>query len=651
MYIECQIYLLESEWIILEKQQFKAESKRLLDLMINSIYTNKEIFLREMISNASDAMDKLCYLALTDSAIGMNREDFVIQILPDAENRTLTITDNGIGMTKEELESNLGTIARSGSLQFKQDMREAEAETDGEIDIIGQFGVGFYSAFMVSDQVTVKSRKYGEEQAWLWESSGADGYQITPCEKETPGTEIVMHIKEDGEEESYTQYLEEYRLAALIKKYSDYIRYPIQMEREKSRNLHEGQPDQEPEWETYREMETLNSMVPIWQRNKNEVSAEDLNAFYKEKFFDFQDPIASIQVDAEGVVSYRALLFIPAKASYDYYTKEYQKGLQLYSSGVLIMDKCEDLVPEHFRFVRGVVDSPDLSLNISREILQQTRQLKTISSNIEKKIRNELMKMMGNDRAKYETFYEAFGLQLKYGVLAEYGVHKEQLQDLLLFRSSNSDALTSLAEYLTRMKEDQKAIYYASGENAQSIATLPQAERIREKGYEILYFTAEVDEFIAKTLVNYNEKPLKSISEDDPDLETEEEKEQLKKQEEESKDLLEFIQNALGDAVKQVKISPKLRSYPVCLTADGAISFEMERYLNSVQPDSNAKADRVLELNANHAVFEKLQALYSTDQAEAQRYAKILYHQAELMAGLPIADTAAYSELIFDLMK
>lgn len=638
------------------KKQFKAESKRLLDLMINSIYTHKEIFLREIISNASDAVDKLCYIALTDSSVGMSREDFAITITRDKENRTLTVSDNGVGMTKEELEANLGTIAKSGSLQFKQDMakssEESEEKGDDTIDIIGQFGVGFYSAFMVSDKVTVISRAYGSDEAWKWESTGADGYSISEWEKESPGTDIIMEIKQNTDDENYDQFIEEYNLASLVKKYSDYIRYPIKMEREKRRPKEgvETKEGEAPEMETYYEVETLNSMVPIWQRNKSEVSQEDLNAFYKEKFFDFQDPTLSVHVDAEGVVSYKALLFVPAKAGYDYYTKEYKKGLQLYSSGVLIMDKCEDLVPEHFRFVKGVVDSPDLSLNISRELLQHNRQLKTIAANLEKKIRNELLKMLGNDREKYEEFYKAFGLQLKYGVLADYGANKDNLKDLLLFQSSDSEKLTTLAEYLTRMKEDQKDIYYATGESASKIAALPQAERIREKGYEILYFTAEVDEFVAQTMMNYNEKSFKSVNSGDLDLTTEEEKEEVKKKQEESKDLLEFVRETLGEGVKEVKISENLKSHPVCLTAGGYLSFEMEKYMNTVQPEGGAKAERILELNASHPVFEKLGTLYESDKDQAAKYAKILYHQAELMAGLPIEDPAAYSELVFELM-
>lgn len=630
------------------KKQFKAESKRLLDLMINSIYTHKEIFLRELISNASDAIDKLLYLSLADGSTGLSRSDFFIRIEPDQDKRLLKVSDNGIGMGKEDLESNLGVIARSGSLQFKDDMEDTKANE--EIDIIGQFGVGFYSAFMVSDKITVISKKYGEAEGWKWQSSGADGYTITPYEKETQGTEIIMEIKQDADEEDYSRFLQENSLAALVKKYSDYIRYPVQMEMERHRNKNEGKEDAQPEWETYRELETLNSMVPIWQRNKNEVTEEDLNNFYKEKFFDFDDPLKTIRVDAEGAVSYKALLFIPAKASYDYYTKEYKKGLQLYSSGVLIMDHCEELVPEHFRFVRGVVDSPDISLNISREMLQQTRQLRTIASNIEKKIQNELEKMIQNDRETYETFWKAFGLQLKYGVMAGYGAHKDTLKDLLLFHSSAGEALTSLKEYVERMQEGQKAIYYATGENIRQIASLPQAEYIREKGYEILYFTDEVDEFMAQTLMQYEDKPIRSVNSDDADLKTDAEKKVFEEQKAENKDLLAFVGDVLKDDIKEARISSKLRSQPVCLTAEGPLSFEMEKYLNQVQPDEKVHVERVLELNAEHPVFQKLKELQEKDSDQAATYIKILYHQAELMAGLPITDPAAYSELVFSLM-
>ena len=630
------------------KKQFKAESKRLLDLMINSIYTNKEIFLRELISNASDAIDRLCYLSLTDSEVGMSRGDFYILIEADKDNRLLTVTDNGIGMSKEDLESNLGIIARSGSLQFKSDMPDGkEAEN---IDIIGQFGVGFYSAFMVSDSITVISKKYGDTEGWKWRSSGADGYTIESCEKDVPGTQIIMRIKEDAEDEDYSRFLNEHTLASLIKKYSDYIRYPIRMEREKRRDVNEGKEDATPEWETYQELDTLNSMVPLWQRNKKEVTQEELDQFYQEKFFAFEKPLKTIHVDAEGVVQYKALLFIPAKASYDYYTKEYKRGLELYSSGVLIMDNCEDMIPEYFRFVRGVVDSPDVSLNVSREMLQQTPQLKVIASNIEKKVRGELEKMLKDDRETYEKFWQAFGLQLKYGVLADYGMHKDKLQDLLLFHSSAGDKLTSLAEYVERMPEDQKTIYYATGENLQHIASLPQTEFIREKGYEILYFIDDVDGFMAQTLIRYNDKPLASVHDDDPDMKTDEEKETIGKQAEEYKDVLAFLKNTLDDEIREAKISGKLRSQPVCLTADGPLSFEMEKYLNQMQPDNQMRADRILEINADHPIIQKMKEMCVSDKEQAKTYAKILYHQAALMAGLPIADPAAYSTLVFGLM-
>lgn len=632
----------------MEKKQFQAESQRLLDLMINSIYTHKEIFLRELISNASDAIDKLCYLSLTDPSVGMSRGDFRILIAPNKEQRTLELSDNGIGMSREDLESNLGVIARSGSLEFKKGLDAQSADAD--IDIIGQFGVGFYSAFMVSDKITVISKKYGENEAWKWESSGADGYTITPCEKDSPGTDILMHIKEDLEDEDYSRFLNEHSLSALVKKYSDYIRYPVQMEMEHSRNKNAGEKDAEPEWETYREMETLNSMVPIWQRNRSEVSEEELNSFYKEKFFDYEDPIKTVRVDAEGAISYKALLFVPAKASYDYYTKEYKKGLQLYSSGVLIMERCEELIPEYFRFVRGVVDSPDISLNISREMLQQTRQLKAIANNIEKKLRGALETLLEDDREKYEKFWEAFGLQLKYGILSDFGASKDKLQGLLLFHSSAGEQRTTLAEYVGRMKEEQKSIYYATGESLQHIASLPQTEYIREKGFEILYFTEEVDEFVAQTLLSFDEKPLKSVNSDDPDLKTDEEKEDLEKRKEDSKDLLEYVKGVLGDKVTEVKLSQKLRNQPVCLTAGSALSFEMEKYLNQVQPDHPVHADRILELNAEHPVFAKLAELHAADDKRAEAYAQILYHQAELMAGVPIEDPAEYSSLIFDLL-
>ncbi len=638
------------------KKAFRAESQRLLDLMVNSIYTHKEIFLREIISNASDALDKLCYKALTDESVGMQRGDFFIQLTRDEKERLLTVSDNGIGMTRDELEKNLGTIAKSGSLDFKAEMaaQEAGESAASPIDIIGQFGVGFYSAFMVSEKVTVLTRAWGSDTAWRWESEGADGYTVAEDTREAPGTDVIMKLKADADDEDYSRFLSEYGLANLVKKYSDYIRYPIRMEREKHRAIEkkEGDKDDKPaETETYTENETLNSMVPVWQRNKNEVTDEDYFAFYKEKFYDFQDPVKAIHVDAEGAVSYKALLFIPAKAAYDYYTKEYKRGLALYSSGVLIMDHCEDLIPEHFRFVRGVVDSPDLSLNISREMLQHGRQLKVIASNIEKKVRNELLKLQKDDREKYESFFDQFGLQLKYGMLQEFGREKETLKDLLLFASSQGDKRTTLAEYRARMKDDQKDIYYATGDSTRAVEALPQAELIREKGYEILYFTHEADEFVVQMLMNYDEKPFKSVNKDDLGLESDADKKKREKQEKKAGDLLGFVKETLGDAVKEVKLSPRLRSQPVCLTAGGHLSFEMEKYLNTVQPGEGAKAERILELNAGHPVYARLEELHGANPEKAKKYARILYHQAELLAGLAIESPGEYSDLVFSLME
>ena len=634
------------------KKQFKAESQRLLDIMIHSIYTHKEIFLRELISNASDAIDKLCYKALADPSVGMSRADFSIEIKREPETRTLTISDNGIGMTREELESNLGTIAKSGSLDFKRgietDSEKTENGAQPAVDIIGQFGVGFYSAFIVSDTVTVISRAYGSDEAWKWVSSGADGYTITPCEKAAAGTEVIMHIRPDEPEgEKYSGFLEEYELSSLVKKYSDYIRYPIKMDRSKSR-LKEG--GEENERETYFENETLNSMVPIWQRTKAEVTDEELNGFYKEKFYDFEDPIKTVRVDAEGTVCYKALLFIPAKTPYDFYTKEYQKGLQLYSSGVLIMDKCADLLPEHFRFVKGVVDSPDLSLNISRELLQHDRQLKIIASHIEKKLRSEFLELQKNSRETYDAFFAQFGPQLKYGMVADFGAAKDTLKDLLMFYSSSQEKPVTMKEYRERMPEDQKDIYYATGGTVSFIEGLPQAERLRAKGYEILCLTHEVDEFVIQTLREYDGKQFKSVNRDELGLESDEEKKELEQKEEDLKPLLEFIKEALGDKVKEVRVSHKLQNTPVCLSAEGSVSFEMERYLNAVQPDSGASAERVLELNAGHTVTEKLRFLMDTDREKAEIYSKILFEQAALMAGLPIEKPADYSELVFSLM-
>ena len=639
------------------KKQFKAESKRLLDLMINSIYTHKEIFLRELISNASDAVDKLAYKALTDDKVGLNRSDFKITLVPDKEARTLTVSDNGIGMTREEMESNLGTIARSGSLQFKEEMAAKEGGEDRNVaDIIGQFGVGFYSAFMVADQVTVISKAYGADTAWKWESSGADGYTITECEKETPGTDVILHIKANTDDDSYDQYLQPYRLDELVKKYSDYIHYPIVMEMEhthiKPRPEDAGE-DYKPEYETHREWETLNSMVPIWQRPKSEVKPEEYNEFYKEKFGDWEDPLAVIHVKAEGAVEYTALLFIPAHAPFNYYSRDYEKGLQLYSSGVLIMDKCPDLVPDHFSFVRGVVDSPDLSLNISREMLQHTRVLKVISTNLEKKVKAELLKLQKDDAEKYEKFYSAFGRQIKYGVVSDYGAHKELLKDLLLFWSSKEGKNTSLASYRERMSEDQQYIYFLQAESVEQAARLPQAERILDKGYEILYLTEEVDEFVMNTLGEVDGKALKNVSDDDALPLSDEEKAQTEKQAEENKDVLDFVKETLGDRVKEARVSKILKSAPVCMTADGPVSLEMEKYFQKVDPNAakEMKAARVLELNPDSGAFAALRSALDEDKERAKTYAELLYQQTLLIAGFPLEDPAGYTELVCSLMK
>lgn len=637
----------------MEKKQFQAESKKLLDLMIHSIYTHKEIFLRELVSNASDAVDKLAYLALTDDKVGMARSDFEIWIKPDKEARTLTISDNGIGMTKDDLEHNLGVIARSGSLQFKEKLEKKE---DADVDIIGQFGVGFYSAFMVSDVVTVKSRAYGSDKAYCWESSGADGYTVAECDKETPGTEIIMKIKEDSEEERYSQFLDTYHLRSLVKKYSDYIRYPIKMEVEKTRQKEkpaDAPDDYKPEWETYTEVETLNSMVPLWQKNKDQVTEEERNTFYKEQFGDFEDPLLSLQVSVEGAVTYKALLYVPARTPYDFYTREYQKGLALYSSGVMIMEKCADLLPEHFRFVRGIVDTQDLSLNLSREMLQQTKGLKVISTNLEKKIKSELVKLQTNDMEKYKTFFQAFGLQLKYGVVADYGAHKDMLRDLLLFQTSHESNMTTLSDYVSRMPEGQKFIYYAAGETAERIAKLPQTERIAASGYEMLYLTDEIDEFTLQVLAEQEGKAFKSINDDDALPETEEEKAEAEKQAEENKDVLAFVKETLGDKIKEARISKKLVSHPVCMTTDGPLSLEMEKYLNQMKGEGDPReivAQRVLELNPNSGAFAALRAAVSEDPEKAKKYAEILYNQALLIANLPVEDPARYADLVCSLM-
>ena len=625
------------------KKQFKAESKRLLDLMINSIYTHKEIFLREIISNASDACDKLCYQALTDESVGMNRKDFKIELKVDKENRLITVSDNGIGMDKDDLENNLGVIASSGSYKFKQEVGDDAKDTD----VIGQFGVGFYSAFMVADHITVVTKKYGSDTAYMWQSAGADGYTITECEKDTVGTDIIMHVKADTDDEKYSEFLESWRLQELVRKYSDYIRFPIRMEVSKTRKK-EDSPDDKPEYETYTEVETLNSMVPIWQRRKSNVKPEEYNKFYRDKFHDYTDPQRVIAVSAEGAVTYKALLFIPGATPYDYYTKEYEKGLQLYSNGVLIMDKCADLLPEHFRFVRGVVDSPDLSLNISRELLQHDRQLKVIAANLEKKIKSELVKMMKDDREGYEKFWKNFGRQLKFGVVSEYGAHKDLLKDLLMFYSSTEKKPVTLGEYISRMKEDQKYIYYASGETLDKVDKLPQTELLKDKGIEILYFTEDIDEFCAQTIRSEDDKELRSI------LDQEIEEGAEKKAEEAAdahKSTFDFVKEALGDKVKEVKASARLKSHPVCLTAGEGLSFEMEKYFQSVQPDSTIKADRIMELNVDHPVFQALETAVTADPDKAKKYAELLYSQALLIAGLPLEDPSGYTDLVCELMK
>ena len=617
-----------------------------MDLMINSIYTHKEIFLRELISNASDAIDKLYYRTLEDGATGLSREDFFIRIDLNKDARTLTITDNGVGMTQEELDNNLGVIAKSGSLQFKQ-----EAEQKEDVDIIGQFGVGFYSAFMVSDKVTVESRAFGSDTAWKWESEGVEGYEITPCGKADRGTVITLHLKPDTEDERYSEFLEQYRIQGLVKKYSDYIRYPIRMEMVHT-HLKEGTgvDGKEPEYESHTELETLNSMVPIWKKAKSEVTDEELNAFYKEKFFDWQDPLKVIRTSTEGAATYTALLFLPKSAPMDYYTREYEKGLQLYASGVLIMDKCADLLPDCFSFVKGLVDSQDLSLNISREMLQHDRQLKLIAGRLEKKIASELQSMLNNDREKYEEFWKSFGLQLKYGMYDNYGAKKDELKDLVLFTSSQEEKLVTLKEYAGRMKPDQPAIYYGCGESVQRILSLPQAEAVLAKGYEILCLTDNVDEFALKMLGKYEDKEFRNISADNLDLESDEAKEQAKKLAEEHKDLLAALKDALGDKVKEVKLSSQLKSHAVCITTDGMISTEMEKVLNAMPAREKIKAQRVLEVNPEHPVFQKLEALKDSDPERLKLYAELLYDQALLVEGIALEDPADFAQKLCQIM-
>ena len=633
----------------METKQFKAESRRLLDMMIHSIYTHKEIFLRELISNASDAIDKLYFKSLTDDKVGLNKDDFAIWITADKDAKTLKITDNGIGMTEEELENNLGTIANSGSFKFKN---ENKLEEDNQI--IGQFGVGFYSAFMVAKKVTVISKAYGSDKAYKWESEGVDGYTISEADKTSAGTEIILEMLDDTDDENYSEFLDQYRIKSLVKKYSDYIRFPIKMEVSHSRPKEQSEEDKAAnkplEYEDYIEVETLNSMVPLWKKNKNELKEEDYKHFYTEKFFDYNEPLKYAHISNE-MPSYNALLYIPSKAPFDFYSKEYEKGLQLYSNGVLIMDKCADLLPDYFSFVKGLVDSEDLSLNISREMLQHDRQLKVIAKSIEKTISNELKKMLKNEREKYEEFWKAFGLQIKYGIYSDFGMNKEKLQDLLMFTSSNEQKLVTLDEYVTAMREDQKYIYYATGESAARIEQLPQTELVKDNGFEILYLTDNIDEFAIKSLMKYKDKEFKSVSADDLGLDTPEKKEELKAKEEESADLLKELQEALDGKVTKVALSQRLKSHPVCLTSEGEISLEMEKVLNSMPTDQKVHAQRVLEINPDHEIFGKLKSLSEGgDKDKIGKYAKLLYDQALLIEGMSIEDPVEFSNLICELM-
>ena len=626
----------------MQEKQFKAESKRLLDLMINSIYTNKEIFLRELISNASDALDKRYYNSMTQKKETVDRDKLNIKISLDKENKILTIEDNGCGMNKEELENNLGTIAKSGSLAFK----EAQEKQD-DVEIIGQFGVGFYSCFMVSSDVTVISKSLDDEQAYKWHSRGGEGYTIEPCEKDEIGTKIILKIKDDTEDEKYSRYLEEFVIKNLVKKYSDYIRYPILMDVEHEK-LKEGSKD---EYEKVKETETLNSMIPLWKKKKSEIKQEEYDSFYTSKFSDFSKPQKVIHTQAEGTFSYNALLFIPSHLPYDFYTKEYEKGLQLYSNGVLIMEKCAELLPDYFGFVKGLVDSPDLSLNISREMLQHDRQLKTLAKNIEKKINAELTKMLNSDRDEYIKFFNNFGSQLKYGAYDNYGMDKDKLKDLLMFYSSTDKKLTTLKEYVSRMKEDQKDIYYACGETLDKIDMLPQVEKVKEKGYEILYLTENIDEFVVQSLMNYDEKKFTNICTNELDLDTEEEKEKLKKENEENKDMFDAMKEAIKDEVQLVRFTHRLKNHPVCLTSEGAISLEMEKVINAMPTDQNVKAQKVLEINEEHPIANKLKELYKEDKEKLKDYTKILYSQARLIEGMSVENPTEISNLICDIMS
>lgn len=625
------------------KKQFKAESKRMLDLMINSVYTHKEIFLRELISNASDAIDKIYYKALMDESINFDKTDYYIRIDIDKQNRILKISDTGIGMTKDELDNNLGIIAKSGSLAFKK-----ENEIKHGYDIIGQFGVGFYSAFMVADKITVISKALGSDEAYKWESTGVEGYNIDAAEKETVGTDIIIKIKEDTEDEKYDEYLDQYRLRAIIKKYSDFIRYPIKMDVTKKR-LKEGT---EKEYEDYTEEQTINSMVPIWKKNKNELTAEDYENFYAEKRYGFDKPLKHIHISVEGAVSYNAILFIPEKVPYDYYTKEYEKGLELYSNGVMIMNKCPDLLPDYFSFVKGMVDSEDLSLNISRELLQHDRQLKLIAKNIKTKIKNELESLLLNDREKYEEFFKSFGRQLKYGLYTDYGSNKDILQDLIMFYSSKEKKMVTLSEYVSRMPEDQKYIYYASGESNERIEKMPQTELVSDKGYEILYFTDDIDEFAIRILMMYKDKEFRSVSSSDLGIDNDETKEADKSDEQENKELFEYMKNKLGDRVKDVKASKRLKNHPVCLANEGMISIEMEKVLSAMPNNNNdMKAEKILEINNNHEVFKSLQEAYKNDKEKLDLYTELLYNQALLIEGLSIEDPVEFTNNICKIMK
>ena len=623
----------------MEKREFKAESKRLLDIVINSIYTNREIFLRELISNASDAIDKVYYKTLGDSSLTFNKDDYYIKIKPNKEERTLTISDKGIGMTEKELDENLGVIAKSGSLQFKK-----ENEIKDGFDIIGQFGVGFYSGFLVADKITVITKAFGADKAYKWESDGVDGYTISEAEKESVGTDIILHLKANDEDDNYDEFLEEYKLKSLIKKYSDFIRYPIKLDVTKSR-VKEGT---ENEHEEYVEEETVNSMVPLWRRNKNELTDDDYNNFYVEKRFGFDKPLRHMHISVDGMISYNSILYIPENIPYDYYTKEYEKGLELYSNGVLIMEKCSELLPDYFGFVKGIVDSQDLSLNISREMLQHDRQLSRIAKNIKTKIKNELESMMKNDRESYEKFYKSFGRQLKYGVYDDFGMNKDELKDLLMFYSSKEKKMVSLAEYVERMAEDQKYIYYAVGESNERIEKIPQTEMVLDKGYEILYFTEDVDEFAIKMLMNYNEKEFKSVSSGDLGIESEEEN---KKENEENKGIFEAMKEALGEKISAVKASSRLKNYPVCLSSEGEVSIEMEKILSTMPNNQGVKAQKVLEVNTNHEVFNSLKDALENDKDKFNLYTKLLYNQALLVEGLSIEDPVDFTNDICKLMK